>query len=81
MDDREPLALLTEISYLDKEEWLEIRLETRNGNKSSYIFVEGTVGHLKEYSDIFVNFYVEKIMINEERDERNLHILAVKEVK
>ena len=34
MDDREPLALLTEISYLDKEEWLEIRLETRNGNKS-----------------------------------------------
>lgn len=82
MDDREPLKLLTEIAYLDKEEWLELRLglETRNGNKSCYIFVEGTVGNLKEYSDIFENFYVEKITINEKREERNLHIQAVKEV-
>lgn len=82
MDEKWPLKLLTEIAYLDKEEWLELRLglETRNGNKSNYIFVEGTVGNLKEYSDIFENFYVEKIMIKEEREERNLYIQAVKEV-
>lgn len=79
MDRKEPLKLLTAIAYLDDHLWLEMRLEKRHKNTSNYVFVEGATGQLKDYSDIFEDYYVERVLINQEK-ENHLLIQAVKEV-
>jgi hypothetical protein len=87
MDDREPLKLLTLLSYVEGDEgedvWLEIRLEKRNEYDSKYVFIEGTASNLKDEPSMFEDYYVERILYNESDDEfgeRHLLIQAVKEV-
>jgi len=87
MDDREPLKLLTELSYIEGDEgddvWLEIRLEKRNEYDSKYVYVKGFASHLKDNPNMFEGYYVERIHYVESDDElstRHLMIRAVKEV-
>jgi hypothetical protein len=89
MDNREPLKLLTELSYIGGEEgddvWLEIeiRLKKRNEYDSKYVYVKGFASHLKDNPNMFEGCYVERILYAESDDEfstRHLMIRAVKEV-
>lgn len=83
-DNREPLKLLTQLSYIEGDEgddvWLEIRLEKRNKHGSKYICVEGFASNLKDEPGMFEDYYVERILYDEPDDgERTLLIQAVKE--
>lgn len=87
-DNREPLKLLTMLSYIEGDEgddvWLEVRLEKRNEYGSKYVFVEGFAEALKDYSEMFYGYYVDRILYNdgdddENEEERHMLIQAVKE--
>lgn len=82
--NKEPLKLLTQLSYIEGDEgddvWLEIRLEKRNKHGSKYICVEGFASNLKDEPGMFEDYYVERILYDEPDDgERTLLIQAVKE--
>lgn len=83
--NKEPLKLLTQLSYIRGDEgddvWLEVRLETRDEHGSGYfLFVEGFAEALKSQPGMFENYYVERILYDEpEEGERHLLIQAVKE--
>lgn len=82
--NKEPLKLLTQLSYIKGDEgddvWLGVRLETRNGQESKYLFVEGFAENLKSEPAMFSDYYVERILYEEpEEGERHLLIQAVKE--
>ena len=85
-NNKEPLKLLTMLAYIRGDEgddvWLGVRLETRNGQESKYLFVEGLAEHLKSQPNMFEDYYVERILYDEpEEGERHLLIHAVKEEK
>lgn len=82
--NKEPLKLLTELSYIEGDEgddvWLEIRLEKRNKHGSKYISVGGLASNLKDEPSMFEDYYVERILYDEpDGGERTLLIQAVKE--
>lgn len=83
-DNREPLKLLTQLSYIEGDEgddvWLEIRLERRNEYDSKYVFVEGFAEALKDDPEMFYGYYVDRILYDEpDEGERHLLVQAVKE--
>ena len=85
-DNREPLKLLTLLSYIvgdeDDDVWIEIRLGKRNEHSNKYVFVEGFASNLKDEPAMFENYYVDRILYDEpDEGERHMLIQAVKEEK